>query len=163
MSASIALVDPKHARNVGSVVRAASCFDVNQVWITGDRVALEPHPGYRLPREERMRDYQSVQLARNDRFFDALPAGVTPVAVEVMPGAELLPYFEHPEKALYVFGPEDGSLPRVTLGLCHRFVTIPIRHCVNLAAAVHIVLWDRQLKRIQAGSESPHILARSGA
>jgi tRNA C32,U32 (ribose-2'-O)-methylase TrmJ len=26
---------------------------------------------------------------------------------------------------VYVFGPEDGSLDRAVLGLCHRFVVIP--------------------------------------
>jgi hypothetical protein len=35
--------------------------------------------------------------------------GVTPVAVELRPDAESLVTFEHPEEALYVFGPEDGG------------------------------------------------------
>ena len=157
MTASIALINPKHARNVGAVVRAASCYGADQVWITGDRVALEPHPGYRLPREERMRDYRDVALQRTDRVFDQVDRGVTPVAIELVAGAETLIEFEHPENALYVFGPEDGSLGRSTLGLCHRFVVIPTAHCTNLAAAVYTVLYDRHAKRVRAGLE----LARS--
>ena len=34
---------------------------------------------------------------------------------------------------------------------CHRFVVIPTHHCVNLAAAVYMVLYDRMVKRQQSG------------
>ena len=40
----------------------------------------------------------------------AMPAGAVPVAVELVPGAEDITWFEHPENAAYVFGPEDGTL-----------------------------------------------------
>src|SRR5213079_3262343 len=78
---------------------------------------------------------------------------VTPVAVELRPGAESLVSFEHPEDALYVFGPEDGGLEKAVRVRCHRFVVIPTHHCLNLAAAVNVVLYDRRLKRQQAGLE----------
>jgi hypothetical protein len=57
--------------------------------------------------------------------------------------AETLGEFVHPPRALYVFGPEDGSLDRGLLAACHRFVQIPSRSCLNLAAAVNVVLYDR--------------------
>ena len=40
------------------------------------------------------------------------------------------------------------SIPQVTLKNCHRFVVIPTKHCVNLAAAVYLVLYDRQMKML---------------
>jgi tRNA(Leu) C34 or U34 (ribose-2'-O)-methylase TrmL len=61
--------------------------------------------------------------------------------------------FEHPQEAPYVFGPEDGGLPKAVRLLCHRFVASPTHHCLNLAAAVNVVLYDRRLKRILAGLE----------
>jgi tRNA(Leu) C34 or U34 (ribose-2'-O)-methylase TrmL len=61
--------------------------------------------------------------------------------------------FEHPGDALYVFGPEDGGLPKAVRLHCHRFVFIPTHHCLNLAAAVNVVLYDRRLKRHLAGLE----------
>ena len=73
--------------------------------------------------------------------------------MELRPDAEPLLTFEHPENALYVFGPEDGGLPKPIRVLCHRFVVIPTRHCLNLAAAVNVVLYDRLLKRHLAGVE----------
>ena len=143
---AVALVNPKYPHNVGAAVRAASCFEVKQVWFTGNRVSLEPDgKKYRLPREERMKGYQDVELRQFNYIFDEFE-NATPVAVEMRPNSENLVYFEHPKDALYVFGPEDGSIPQVILRHCHRFVIIPTRHCVNLAAAVYLVLYDRHVK-----------------
>jgi tRNA(Leu) C34 or U34 (ribose-2'-O)-methylase TrmL len=151
---AVALIDPKYPHNVGAALRACSCWGIGQLWWTGDRVTLDVPHGQRLPREERMKGYRSVQTARDDRFFDRFEAGsVTPVAVELRPDAESLVTFEHPEDALYVFGPEDGGLPKPVRRLCHRFVVIPTHHCLNLAAAVNVVLYDRRLKRHLAGLE----------
>lgn len=140
---SVVLVNPKYPHNVGAAVRAASCFGARQVWWTGDRVRLDA--GKRLPREERMKGYKDVEMRHFDNFIEQFPSA-TPVAIELRPGSETLPQFHHPENALYVFGPEDGSIPTVVLQHCHRFVVIPSKHCVNLAAAVYLVLYDRLAK-----------------
>ena len=158
---AVALVDPKFPHNVGAAVRAASCYGIRQVWFSGDRVELRGARGYRLPREERMRGYQEVELRQSDAFFDAFEPDVVPVAVEVRTGSESLIDFEHPEKALYVFGAEDGSLGKAVLRHCHRFVIIPTRHCTNLAAAVYTLLYDRHAKRVRAGLEPAHRIAGS--
>jgi tRNA(Leu) C34 or U34 (ribose-2'-O)-methylase TrmL len=105
-----------------------------------------------------MRGYRDVRMTHAERPFDAFPA-LTPVAIELRPGSESLLDFEHPDNALYVFGPEDGSLDRGVLGLCHRFVYIPARHCLNLSAAVYTVLYDRHAKRVQSGAEYAHDVA----
>lgn len=146
---SILLHNPRYAHNVGMVLRLASCFALRQLWFTGDRVKLDDRRG-RLPREERMRGYEDVEVYQYDHPFEQM-AGVTPVAIEVRENAESLLDFEHPEDALYVFGPEDGSLSRGVLQQCHRFVVIPTAHCLNLATAVSTVLWDRMAKRHRAG------------
>lgn len=144
---AIALVNPKYPANVGKAIRTASCFGIKQVWFTGNRVSLVADKKYRLPREERMKGYKEVELRQHDYFFNEYDRGkVTPVAVEVRNNSELLPDFIHPENALYVFGPEDGSLTSVHLQHCHRFLVIPSKHCLNLAMAVSIVLYDRMAK-----------------
>lgn len=146
MSARIILVDPKYPHNVGGAVRAASCFGAEEVIFTGTRVDPDMP---RLPREERMKGY--VPWRQHDR---PLPmAGYTPVVIEISPSSEQLPHFIHPFKAVYIFGPEDGSVPWQFRRLAHRFVMIPTRHCTNLAAAVYITLYDRYVKRLTMGLE----------
>jgi tRNA(Leu) C34 or U34 (ribose-2'-O)-methylase TrmL len=152
---AVALVDPKFSHNVGAAVRAASCYGVRQVQFSGDRVPLDGAKRQRLPREERMRGYKEVEVRQGDQFFDAFEDAV-PVAVEMRRNAESLIDFVHPEYALYVFGPEDGSLGRATLAQCHRFLVIPTRRCANLSATVYTVLYDRHAKRVQEGLELPY-------
>lgn len=152
---AVALWDPKYAFNVAQAVRIASCYGVPQVWFNGSRVPLEGSKKQRLPREERMKGYRDVEICHGEYFFDAFSSTVVPVAVELTPSSEGLIHFEHPENALYVFGPEDGGLPKVARRLCHRVVQIPTRHCLNLSMAVGTILYDRHYKRVQAGLEVP--------
>lgn len=150
-SPSIALVNPKFARNVGAILRLASCYGVQQVWMSGNRINDDPSMAKRLPREERMRGYKEVDLIQYDRFLDLFPRDITPVAVEVRENSESLYTFDHPKNAVYVFGPEDGSIPKPFLQHCHRFVVIPTRHCLNLATAVATILHDRAYKAYLRG------------
>jgi tRNA(Leu) C34 or U34 (ribose-2'-O)-methylase TrmL len=156
---AIILTNPKFSANVGAAVRAASCFGAKQVWWTGDRVKM-PGKGERLPREERMKGYKDVELRQFDRPFEHFPDAV-PVAIELLPGSECLTTFEHPENAVYVFGPEDGNIGN-SRRHCHRFVTIPTKHCTNLAAAVYIVLYDRILKHFLKYGEKPELAEDRG-
>ena len=142
---SVILHNPKYPHNVGAAVRACSNFGGKGVLFTGDRVSLEPDNtnGYRLPREERMKDYQDILLLKDEYPFNRFYKEVIPVAVEKRENAEPLTYFQHPENAVYVFGPEDGSIPQVMLRHCQRFLVIVSKHCLNLGAAVNVVLADR--------------------
>lgn len=159
---AVVLINPKTPYNVGSVIRACSIFGVPTLRWTGPRIdqaearrtsKVAPSNAHkdRLPREERMKDYYGVDWKHaGDYIVSELchARDMVPVAVEVMESAEILPYFIHPERALYVFGPEDGDLGRGILTACHRFVRIPTltRTPLNLAAAVNTVLYDRFVK-----------------
>lgn len=158
MSTAIFLENPKKPFNVGSAIRAASCYEAEQVWWSGERVTDDrvvhktgtnmSKKKWRLPREERMKVYD-IDWGVDDNALDRLVRveGFTPVCVELVAGAELLPQFEHPEgDVVYVFGPEDGSVSKGTRAFCHRFVQIPTRYCINLGAAVYTVLYDRTAK-----------------
>lgn len=144
----IVLVNPRFSHNVGMVVRLASCYGIEQVWFTGDRVRLDLAKRQRLPREERMKGYRDVEMINYDRPLEQFPKDVVPVAVEVRANSERLHEFEHPKNAIYVFGPEDGNIPSSLLTCCHRFLVIPTKkhYCLNLATAVSTILWDRAVK-----------------
>jgi len=150
---SVVLVNPKHPANLGQAWRACSGFGVEQLWFTGDRMFRACAGLTRLPREERMKGYKDVTVIHDDRFLDRFDSPVIPVCVEVMHGAEDLTTFAHPKNALYIFGPEDGSVPKWLHYHCHRFLGIPTDHCLNLAAAVCTILYDRRAKRVLAGLE----------
>jgi tRNA(Leu) C34 or U34 (ribose-2'-O)-methylase TrmL len=145
---AIILHNPKYPHNVGAAVRACSNFGAKVVVFTGNRVSLEGNKGkgYRLPREERMKDYADIILINDDYPFNRFSKDIIPVAVEKRENAEPLTYFQHPENAVYVFGPEDGSIPQVMLRHCQRFLVIVSKHCLNLAAAVNVILADRITK-----------------
>ncbi len=145
------LINPKYVHNVAAAIRAASCFGIYQLVWTGDRVDLDGLE--RLPREERMKGYRDVKWHRSERPFDSVANDVVPVCVELLENSEPLTTFIHPDKAVYMFGPEDGGVPQVMRRLCHRFVHIQAAHCLNLSAAINVVLHDRKVKRQMAGVE----------
>jgi tRNA(Leu) C34 or U34 (ribose-2'-O)-methylase TrmL len=55
----------------------------------------------------------------------------------------------HPERAFYVFGPEDGTLGTRHLSKCVRKIMVPTKFCMNLAATVNVVLYDRLAKQVK--------------
>lgn len=142
---SIVLENPKYARNVAGILRASSCFGSKQIAFTGNRVLEELETLSRFPREQRMKGYNDVDLFHSDRPFDFF-TNVTPVCVELVQNSESLTSFKHPKNAVYIFGPEDGSVSQVFRSHCHRFISIPSKHCLNLSASVYIVLYDRVVK-----------------
>lgn len=147
------LINPKYVHNLAAAIRAASCFDVTSLVWTGSRFNLALLD--RLPREERMKGYRDVAWENDPqnkplRFFQK---DAVPVCVELLEHSEPLTTFEHPESAVYIFGPEDGSVPQAIRRHCHRFVHIQARHCLNLAAAINVVLHDRKAKRQRGGKE----------
>ena len=159
---AIALINPKIAYNVAAALRACSIFGAESLFWTGSRIPAPEQwpPGARLPREERMKLYSDVSmhggLTVDHVLLSAKINDYCPVAVEKRARAEMLDDFVHPEKALYVFGPEDGSLPRTVLEGAYRYVCIPTitQHSpLNLAAAVNVVLYDRLIKERRARNE----------
>ena len=101
-----------------------------------------------------MRIYRHVEVETVDRevYRAVRKADVIPVAIEIgLHGSVPLPEFEHPHRALYVFGPEDGSICGRLRSVCHHFVEIPSRSCLNLSTAASIVLYDRLAKWLNSG------------
>jgi tRNA(Leu) C34 or U34 (ribose-2'-O)-methylase TrmL len=129
----VVLIDAKYSHNVGATIRACSCFGAESLVWTGSRIDLSKFT--RLPREERMKGYRSVQFVNHQQRPLELFENFTPVCVEVHENSEPLTTFDYPENAVYVFEPEDGKMPQVVRRLCHRFVHIPSHFCLNLSAA----------------------------
>jgi len=69
------------------------------------------------------------------------------VCVQFVEGAIPLPEFVHPEQALYIFGPEDGSIEQSLIDAADAVVYVPTIGCMNLAATVDVLLYDRIAKQ----------------
>ncbi len=140
----VVLTNPKYPQNLGMVIRACVNFGIPQLRWTGDRIRI-PEISTRLPREERMKEYnERLTWKPSERPTDELAGPI--ITVEFDAAAIDLCQFEHPAQAIYFFGPEDGNVPKWVRHLSHYFVRIPSTHCLNLAAAVNVVLYDRVMK-----------------
>lgn len=136
--AAVGLHNPRNPLNVGAVLRAASCFDVAMVAVTGRR--------YQAQRTDTARTHLHIPVLHVEDLREVIPYDCVPVAVERRTEAVPLPSYEHPDRAFYIFGPEDGSLGCGVLQWCRDVVGIPTNYSLNLAAAVNIVLYDRLAK-----------------
>jgi tRNA(Leu) C34 or U34 (ribose-2'-O)-methylase TrmL len=144
--AAIALHNPKSLINIGSALRAAQVFGAAMLVAGGGR-------RYERSRTDTMHAYRHVPFMCVDSVLDVIPYDCVPVAVERMDGATPLPLYAHPQRAFYVFGPEDGDLPDAILSRCRDVVAIPCG-CLNLAAAVNVVLYDRIAKAAVRAAEA---------
>jgi tRNA(Leu) C34 or U34 (ribose-2'-O)-methylase TrmL len=88
----------------------------------------------------------NVPVQNVEDILAAVPEGAALVCVELVVGATPLSEFEHPLNAFYVFGPEDGSVPQAIVDAADAVVYVPTIGCLNLAASVNVVLYDRTSK-----------------
>ncbi|MGX1786860.1 RNA methyltransferase [Bosea sp. NPDC055332] len=137
--AAIGLVRPKNIGNVGAVMRAAFCYDVAMVAIQGDRTKVREAA-------DTPQAWRHIPVLRGEDLRSFIPYDAVPVAVDLVDDAASLPAFQHPQRAFYVFGPEDGTLGASTLDWCPKRVMVPTRTCMNLAATVNVILYDRLAK-----------------
>ena len=140
-SANIGLINPKSPENVGSIMRASGCYQVESVSYTGKRY------GYASKFQTDTKNVsEKIPLSEVDDIINAKPEGATIVCVDLVEGATALPEFKHPENAYYIFGPEDGTIAQKIIDCADNVVYIPTIGCMNLAATVNVVLYDRLAK-----------------
>jgi tRNA(Leu) C34 or U34 (ribose-2'-O)-methylase TrmL len=140
-SAHIGLVNPKSPANVGMVMRAAGCYEATTIFYSG--VRFERAQKFATDTKDAGR---KIALVGVENLLDDIPENATLVAIELIEGATPLMDFVHPDNAYYIFGPEDGSIKKDLLDHCQHVVYIPTIGCMNLAATVHVVLYDRMAK-----------------
>jgi len=141
---AVGLYHPKNPINVGGVLRAAHCFGAAFVAMEGPRWGKSVRLGG-IPTDVH-RYGRGSPLITVDRLHDLVPHSCQAIAIEVT-GDVQLHHFVHPHRALYIFGPEDGSLGDDVLTSCQHVVRVPTIGCLNLAATVNVVLYDRLAKR----------------
>ncbi|WP_413693368.1 RNA methyltransferase [Psychromonas sp. KJ10-2] len=140
----IALTNPKSSSNVGGAMRAAGCYDAQKVVYSGDRF----NRAVRLAADTQ-KVHEIVPLVHYEDLLDALEPGMKLVCVDLIEGATPLPNFEHPENAMYLFGPEDGTIKQKVINQADAVVYVPTIGCMNLAASVNVLMYDKLAKSQQ--------------
>ena len=135
---AIGLVGPKMEANVGGAMRAAACYGADLILLQAPRFV---HRATNVTKAER-----HIPTIVGD-ICDHRPYDCPMIVVEIVEGAVALPDFEHPERGLYVFGPEDGSVPARIIEKAQHVIYVPTAYCMNLAATANVVLYDRMVKR----------------
>ncbi|SHE23775.1 TrmH family RNA methyltransferase [methanotrophic endosymbiont of Bathymodiolus puteoserpentis (Logatchev)] len=145
---SIGLVNPKSPDNVGSVMRAAGNYRVDRVFFTGERYlrALE----FQVQAVNTGRQVgRGIPISKADCLLNEAPENMKIVCIEFAENAISLPKYQHPEQALYIFGSEDGTISQDIIDKADAVVYVPTVGCMNLAATVNVVLYDRMAKSTQ--------------
>ena len=140
----VGLHNPKTPHNVGSAMRACGVYGASQCYFTGKRYAKA-----KQFITDPQKNYRHIPLTHTDCLHSVIPYDCVPVAIELISGAKSLFDYTHPERAFYIFGPEDGTLGSSVLGFCRDVVYVPGHMCMNLAATVNVVLYDRAMKAEQ--------------
>lgn len=143
--ATIGLTDPKNPDNVGAVMRAAGCYGALSVSYTGNRFNKAIARGQKLHTDTKNVS-RRIPLTHVENFKQALPENARVIGIELVEGATSLIDYQHPTNAFYVFGPEDKSLSKEVVAWCDDVIYIPTVGCMNLAATVNVVLYDRIAK-----------------
>lgn len=136
----------KTPANVGTLWRSAVCLGADFIFTIGRR-----YPHQASDTVKSWRHVPSFEYADLDDFANHRPFDVPLVGVELTEGARPLEGFQHPERAIYLLGPEDGSLSARALSMCQEVVQFESAYCLNVASAGTVVLYDRQAKLIRAG------------
>ena len=136
----IGLDNPKSGVNVGSALRAVHNYNASFLAVTGKR--------YGSYCTDTPRAYRHTPYFRVDDLKSIIPYDCVPVAIDLVEGATSLVEYQHPERAFYIFGAEDATLGDRVLSWCRDKVYVPTNHCMNLAATVNVVLYDRMCKQL---------------
>ena len=141
----VGLWEPKNQWNIGAVMRSMGCFGGSFLAVSGNRYKQQIGD-FRNMDTEFARKRIPCFLGVNS-ILDFIPYDSEIVVLERTSNSISLHEFEHPRRATYVFGPEDGAVPTDEFG-DHKFtsVHIPSNGSLNLSAACYITLYDRIMK-----------------
>lgn len=124
--------------NFGNLARSAHGFGASFIFTVSPAKAIGKPESDTTKSQDHLPWYSYKDVADLQ-----LPDDCRLVGVELTPDAIELPSFRHPAKAVYVLGPEGGSLSPEMIDRCEFTVKIPMDFCINVAMAGAVVMYDR--------------------
>ena len=127
--------------NAGAIMRTANAFGASYMFTVGSPLHLS-----NLTWTDTSKTFLHCPLFQYDHFSDiTFPEKTTLVGVELTDESVNLPSFKHPLQAVYMFGPEMGSLSPEIQQQCDFMVKIPTQYCVNVSVAAALIMYDRAM------------------
>ncbi len=134
--AGVAFYQPKTLGNLAVAMRSIHCFGGDYIALIGARYTRQCADTTDVARHIPVHSYDDL-----DQFLRCSPDRATIVTIEV-DGDMPLRRFVHPQSAVYLFGGEDRTVPRMKGPRVH----IESRLCLNLGMATTLVMYDRARK-----------------
>lgn len=132
------MLNIKAGVNYGTLFRSAYAFNVDFIFLIGKRFKKQPSDTTQSCRHLPLFEYPTFE-----DFYNHMPYDCHLISVEICEKARPIKGFNHPERAVYLLGKEDGSLPDAVIDKSWSVIQIPTRYCLNVAVAGSIVLYDR--------------------
>lgn len=149
----IVLENIRSAYNVGSVFRTSDAFLIEAIYIVG-YTSQPPHKEIKKTALGAEESVDWKHFATSAEAIDELRIqGYNVYAAEQAEGSYQLNAigFEPDEKIAVIFGNEVSGVEQSTIALCDGCIEIPqlgMKHSLNIATAVGVVLWELVRQRI---------------
>ena len=133
---------PKTSENIGTLWRSAKNFGASFMFTVGTRSFLKNAA-------DTEQSWKDIPFYVYPTWEDvSIPTDCFLVGIEQCELSVELVTFEHPKRACYILGAEDGGLPKKIWSYCTGgIIQIPTPNCINVAVAGSIVLYDRVSKQ----------------
>lgn len=134
----IGIYKGKTAINVGTLWRSAYQLGAAGIFTIGKRYPRQASDTVAAYRHIPLREYKDFEEFLSVRPFDAPLIGVEM-------GGKVLSQFNHPERAIYLLGAEDGGLPREVQAKCQHVISLEAERTesYNVAVAGSLVMYHR--------------------
>lgn len=135
----IGVYAPKTQKNIETLIRSAKCFDADFVFSIGTRFRTTNY-------SKKMERSIPVFLFKDlEQFQFSIPYNSNIVCVEITDKARKIETYIPQERTVYLLGPEDGDIPEDFM-FGKQVIKIPTIHCLNVAVAGSIVLYNHVIK-----------------
>lgn len=137
----IGIENTKTKMNIGTLWRSAYGLGAAFIFVIGNR--------YKSQASDTVKAMRHIPLYHFDtfeQFYENMPKDCLLVGVELHERSRKLEGYGHPERAIYLLGAEDHGLSKTAITKCHSIVEFDSKHCLNVAVAGSIVMYDRQCK-----------------
>jgi len=149
----IGIEGSKYPCNVGTLWRTAMNFGADFLFTVGARYHRDatdtPDATGHMP----LLSWPDI-----GHFKDNISQRAVVIGIEIRENSENLVGFRHPECAVYLLGSENKGLGEEALSICERVIEVPTYHCMNVAVAGAVVMYDRYYKRVSGFGNSRYEL-----